>query len=319
MGGFSFGLVRMGNYLTVVDKSLQSVSSQMKAGCHEPAPQLSHAGYLIHNRVLGRGEYSTVYHGTQSSTGRQVAVKTTRHLQLTATRRKGLESELFVLRRLQSVPSANQHFVMLHEALTDKEGSLHIVTDFIAGCELFHIASKHPCGLPEEMALRILRQVFLSVELLHQHDIAHRDLKLENIMYDQTNKRMRLIDFGFAVPTVSTQHGKRKLIYHNKQCGSLHYVAPEIVRQVPYDASKVDVWALGVLTATLLTGEFPFDHADEQQLFDQILSASFSLPPSVSPSAKSFIRAMLHPQPNMRPTVSSLLSHPWWKTTRSVS
>jgi len=304
----------MGNYLTTVDKSLQCVSSQVKSRT-DSTPQLAHAGYMLNGQILGRGEYSTVYHGTDS-TGREVAVKTTRIAQLTTIRRKGLECELRVLRALRKVPLASQHFVMLHDTLSDKEGSLHIVTDYIAGCELFHIAAKHPCGLPEDMALRILRQIFVSVNLLHQNDVAHRDLKLENIMYDQNNKRMRLIDFGFAVPTARTQHGEREWIYHTKQCGSLHYVAPEIVRQVPYEASKVDVWALGVLTATLLTGEFPFDHADEQVLFDQITTASFSLPPHVSPAGKSFIRAMLHPQPEMRPSVASLLTHPWWDTPR---
>ena len=86
---------------------------------------------------------------------------------------------------------------------------------------------------------------------MHQRNVTHRDIKLENILLDETRTRVKLIDFGFST---CIPHEKKVKIF----CGTPSYMAPELVRKSEYDGRQVDMWALGVLLYALLSGTFPF-------------------------------------------------------------
>merc|ERR1719482_1498558 len=101
--------------------------------------------------------------------------------------------------------------------------------------------------------------MLLAVGYLHAHSVAHRDLKLENFLYEsKDNEHLKLIDFGFAK---FWQRGSKKM---EQACGSVHYVAPEVLAHAY--TLKADCWSLGIIVYMLLTGSPPFHGTDDEVL-----------------------------------------------------
>merc|ERR1719181_1105354 len=110
---------------------------------------------------------------------------------------------------------------------------------------------------PESLAAETTRQMLRAVGYLHAHNIVHRDLKLENIMYESKSpdSPVKVIDFGFAKVWDSD-----KLM--QASCGSVAYVSPDVLRGHGY-TSQCDLWSLGVIVFMLLSGYPPFHGSDD--------------------------------------------------------
>merc|ERR1719215_136225 len=134
---------------------------------------------------------------------------------------------------------------------------VNIVMEFMAGGELYNrLASSKRYS--EQLAADTTYQMLLAVAYLHANGVAHRDLKLENFLYESKDSdHLKLIDFGFA-----------KFWDRNKKmeqaCGSVHYVAPEVLAHAYTD--QADMWSLGVIVYMLLTGSPPFHGTDDEVL-----------------------------------------------------
>lgn len=102
--------------------------------------------------------------------------------------------------------------------------------------------------LPEPEAYQIFSQVLSAVRYLHRQGICHRDLKMTNLLIDESNT-VKLIDFGFA------DYANGVL---NSYCGTPAYMAPELMDRREYRGKQVDIWALGVILFKMLTGDYPF-------------------------------------------------------------
>ena len=87
---------------------------------------------------------------------------------------------------------------------------------------------------------------------MHSQNIAHRDLKLENVLIDPKSEQVKIIDFGFSVHCKNDEGGLQQVL------GTPCYMSPEIIDKKTYDPFKVDVWALGVLFYRILVGTYPF-------------------------------------------------------------
>ena len=106
-----------------------------------------------------------------------------------------------------------------------------------------------------------LQQLVAALEYMHHHNVAHRDLKLDNLLLmDTAPPRLKLCDFGFAKKWEEDD----RTMY--TQIGTPVYMSPQQINskksRCGYDAVKADVWALGVLIFVMLLGMFPFDHTD---------------------------------------------------------
>lgn len=89
---------------------------------------------------------------------------------------------------------------------------------------------------------------------MHKRDVVHRDIKLENVWVDEQGGELTCKLHGFSFARMLEKSGSKI----NDWCGTLNYMAPEIINGMPYD-SKVDIWAFGVLCYAALVGKFPFE------------------------------------------------------------
>ncbi|CAG9464548.1 unnamed protein product [Pedinophyceae sp. YPF-701] len=132
--------------------------------------------------------------------------------------------------------------------------------DFVPGGELFHLVSARK-RLPEAEAMCYFAQAVEALHFAHGAGIAHRDLKLENILLDrcphpwEPPARVRIADWGCSKDMVQSLAGRTMV-------GTCAYVAPEVLRTAhsgeTYDGAAADVWSLGVVLYTMLTGCYPF-------------------------------------------------------------
>lgn len=122
------------------------------------------------------------------------------------------------------------------------------------------------------------------------------------------NKNIKIIDFGFS--TCIPNDRKVKIF-----CGTPSYMGPEIVNKTEYCGPPADIWALGVLLFTILSGCFPYRGATDKELYTKISSADYKLPTEVqrmlSSEAIDLLGKLFQIDASKRPTAKEILNHPW--------
>jgi len=257
--------------------------------------------YSVGTKVLGSGMSGPVKLAVCKADGVKYAVKTFQKKGLSAKKQEELKNEVEIYLSLD-----HPHVARL-EMVFESEEEISLVMEHMEGGELYARLSKHK-QYTEELAARSSRQMLLAVAYLHGLHLAHRDLKLENFLYErEDNNHLKLIDFGFAKfwdrSTRMTQ-----------ACGSVHYVAPEVLRK-SYD-EKADVWSLGVIVYMLLTGCPPFRGSDKEVLKkvkEGTPNWDLTYFKRLSPQAQDFTRTLLTFDPCCRPSAAVALEHLWIK------
>jgi len=248
-------------------------------------------------RQVGQGAYAIVRLGLHKPSNTKVAIKTYDKVKLQdPRRRKNVYREVQLLQQLQ-----HPHCIRLREAI-NSSNHIHIIMEYAAGASLRGFVKRKQMRRVEEVeARRLFEQVVRGIQYCHGMNIAHRDLKMENILLDESDN-IKIIDFGFAT---------RSSMKTKAFCGTPSYMAPEIVeRQDHYDL-PADIWALGVLLYALLTGSFPFKGLSDKDLYKNISRGTFDLPDNLPAEARSLIGKMLSMDPEMRPTCREILAHAW--------
>ncbi|XP_034491001.1 serine/threonine-protein kinase grp isoform X1 [Drosophila innubila] len=185
----------------------------------------------------------------------------------------------------------------------------YIFLEYAAGGELFD-RIEPDVGMPQHEAQRYFTQLLSGLQYLHQRGIAHRDLKPENLLLDE-HDNVKISDFGMA--TMFRCKGKERLL--DKRCGTLPYVAPEVLLK-PYHAQPADIWSCGVILVTMLAGELPWDqpsatcrefinwkendHWQTQTPWSKLDTLAISL-----------LRKVLASSPGTRLTLEKILDHKW--------
>lgn len=177
-----------------------------------------------------------------------------------------------------------------------------------------YLKTKDGGKLNEEEARSVFKQLVEGTRYLHERNIAHRDLKLENILIDDDNK-IKIIDFGFSVPV---EKGKLLTVC----CGTPSYMAPELANRKDYDGIGVDIWALGIILYVMLSGKFPFKGIldlirklynsqckgeNDRDLYRKISRCSYERIKDVSIEAQGLISRILRLNPNDRITAAQVL------------
>jgi len=156
----------------------------------------------------------------------------------------------------------------------------------------------------EKQASRCIAQIAKSLKYVHEHHIVHRDLKPENLLIDKQGI-LKLADFGWATYVQDFTNSSLKTI-----CGTLDYLAPEMVKRQPYN-EKVDVWALGIICYELLVGAPPFESIGIHQTIQRIVFDEVMVPDYVSREARDIITMLLQKDPINRPSMEQVLNHSW--------
>ncbi|XP_012710703.1 serine/threonine-protein kinase Chk1 [Fundulus heteroclitus] len=191
-----------------------------------------------------------------------------------------------------------------------KEGpTVYLFLEYCTGGELFD-RIEPDVGMPEKDAHRFFQQLIAAVEYLHNLGITHRDIKPENILLDDKDN-LKLTDFGLA--TMFRFKGRERLL--NRLCGTLPYVAPELLSQQEYRAQPADIWACGIVLTAMLAGELPWDQPTEScQEYSDWLQKKTYLPPwkKIQPVPLSLLSKLLLPFPDARITIADLQKDRWF-------
>lgn len=157
-----------------------------------------------------------------------------------------------------------------------------------------------------------------ALSYLHSRGIAHRDVKLENLLCANTTwpLNVKLADFGFANYVSKTDEPMLSSFV-----GTPYYIAPEMLRGSPH-GQAVDIWASGVVMYILLSGKFPFGGKNESEYYQRVLTKEAYFPSEdwndVSEDAKNLVRGMLCKDPKKRLTADECLKHSWLKRSGVV-
>ena len=215
-------------------------------------------------------------------------------LPISARKKRYVKHEIQIIKMLH-----HPNIVRIFETIEDSN-YLYLVFEYIKGGSLFEYLNSRPHKkLDEGEVKRIFRQIVSTVQYCHKQNVAHRDLKLENILLDEKHN-VKIIDFGFAV--IVNTVCKLDLV-----CGTTLYMAPEIVNHKDYWGPPVDVWSLGVILYVMLSGRFPFTGSNSATINKNIVKGSYIMPREISTSAQNLIAKLLSIDPENRPKCDEIM------------
>ena len=289
--------------------------------------------FYKYGRLIGQGAFGKVNLGLNILTGRIVAVKSfnKNNAELTGDNMKKIKYETDLMKKLN-----HPNITKILEMFEDEKFFL-IIMEYINGGNLFSFVKKRR-KLSEKTAKFLFRQIILGIKYIHEQNIVHRDIKLENLLID-LNNNVKICDFGIGRKITS----KNQLLFD--QCGTLMYMAPEILlsnKEKGYEGFPVDIWSAGISLYIMLSGTLPFNYknkkngneADENEENEEEESISdnsenkkndddnFELQYSIvykdpkhiekiSDEARDLLKGLLNKDPKKRFTCEQILNHPW--------
>eukprot|EP01119_Soliformovum_irregulare_P001245 TRINITY_DN10970_c0_g1_i1.p1 TRINITY_DN10970_c0_g1~~TRINITY_DN10970_c0_g1_i1.p1 ORF type:complete len:302 (-),score=61.82 TRINITY_DN10970_c0_g1_i1:63-860(-) len=190
----------------------------------------------------------------------------------------------------------------------EDDENAYLLMEYVDGCDLYELLQLHQGALSEGGAREVFIQIIQAMTVIHANGIAHRDLKLENIMVAMSSNaefEVKIIDFGLCE------------VYNAGQCegyvGSAEYCAPEIATRSTYDGYLADVWSLGIVLFALLFGAFPYHKKDLHciRLGWPAPEIPFDEDSRVSSLARGLIQDMLSLDPTKRPSIQEIAECEW--------
>ncbi|XP_043118185.1 ribosomal protein S6 kinase alpha-5 isoform X1 [Puntigrus tetrazona] len=268
----------------------------------------------LRENALGEGSFSICRQCTHKKTGQKYAVKIVSKRMEAQT-----QKEIAALKLCDGHPN----IVKLHEIYHDQLHT-YLVLELLQGGELLERIRRKQ-HFSETEASRIMRRLVSAVSHMHDVGVVHRDLKPENLLFtdDTENSEIKVIDFGFA----RLKPPDNQLL--KTPCFTLQYAAPEILKYDGYDES-CDLWSLGVILYTMLSGQVPFQchgkslmHTTAEEIMRKIKQGDFSSEgeawKNVSNQAKDLIQELLTVDPDKRIKMCGLRYNAWLQDDSQLS
>jgi len=293
-------------YSTVSKKTESPTQKSLKS---QPAPveqkKFAPCDFVIESK-LGAGVFGEVFLATSESNGEEVALKR-------ISKRNPKFDAQMVNREITAGESLKHDGIVGYKSHFETLNNIYLVYELVKGhdlCTFMTDRNYEPVG--DKEARNILKQLIRGLIYCHETGIAHRDIKLDNILITPEGKT-KIIDFGLSTSKIQPTDKCKDFV------GSPEYAAPEIMGRKPYNPFKSDVFSVGVVMYGLLFGEFPFSTADR---WDKVAAGTHpairwadkvpSFPGSVSKDAKELIEIMLEVDPEKRVSMEQILSHKWF-------
>jgi len=210
-----------------------------------------------------------------------------------------LRNEIDILKAMD-----HPNIVKLHEVFNHRK-QIYLILELCDGGDLY-------TRLPytEKDSAYIVGKLLSAIKYMHDHLIVHRDLKFENIMFENKDPgaEIKVIDFG-----LSKKFATDKLGFMREGVGTLYSMAPQVLQGV-YD-SQADMWSVGVITYMLLCSHRPFFNKQRKVMIDRIMRCDYSFKKNywdiVSKEAKDFIKKLLVMDPKVRYDAKKAQAHKW--------
>ncbi|RHY25579.1 hypothetical protein DYB32_008221 [Aphanomyces invadans] len=244
------------------------------------------------HRFLGKGGFARCYEITNDATGAKFAGKIVEKQSLVKPKaRLKFTSEIRIHRTLQ------HHRVVQFKHYFEDDANCYMLLELCSNQRL----SEHEVRY-------YIHQLIEGVAYLHSRCVIHRDLKLGNLFLT-ADMQLKIGDFGLASMLDSREEKRRTM------CGTPNYIAPEILNghHNSGHSFEVDIWSTGVVMYTLLVGKPPFETKDVKNTYKLIRANDYSFPPhiSISANAKALVMDLLQKDPTQRPSIGTILAHPF--------
>jgi serine/threonine protein kinase len=221
--------------------------------------------YIIIKKI-GSGSFATVYLAQKDQ--QLYALKVINKTEITAVYEQKLNNEIQILKKIN-----HPNIVKLYDVIETSE-SYYLILEYISGGDLYDLVTSPDFSkLQINDKKKIFNQIAGAVKYLHENNISHADLKLENVLIDK-DRNIKLTDFNLAY---EFNEGEQNSL----RCGSLEYAAPEIILGKLHYPCPSDIWALGVILYILQYGEFPFQQSPGKSpysLYMKIAQAKYEFP-----------------------------------------
>ncbi|KAK7103412.1 hypothetical protein V1264_018313 [Littorina saxatilis] len=255
-----------------------------------------HIGKYRLIKTIGKGNFAKVKLAKHVPTGKEVAIKIIDKTQLNPSSLQKLFREVRIMKLLD-----HPNIVKIFEVI-ETEKTLYLVMEYASGGEVFDYLVAHG-RMKEKEARAKFRQIVSAVQYCHQKHIVHRDLKAENLLLDG-DMNIKIADYGFS----------NEFVPGNKLdtfCGSPPYAAPELFQGKKYDGPEVDVWSLGVILYTLVSGSLPFDGQNLKELRERVLRGKYRIPFYMSTDCENLLKKFLVLNPMKRLSLESIMKDKW--------
>ena len=247
---------------------------------------------------LGFGSFGRVYLVTHKITKKKYALKV-------INKRKLIQAYgncKLIYNEIEIQSKLNHRNIIRLYTKKETDDEIQILLEYAENGNLFNLIQKEN-GLDESKAFLYFIQIVNAVNFLHQNNIIHRDIKPENILFGENNL-LKLCDFGWA----------KEINVNNRItfCGTMEYMAPEIVGSENYDFS-VDIWSLGILLYELIMGHSPFRSQKDRNIVTNIKKHDlvFDKNKNISKECIDLINGLLDANPNKRLKLKDIFVHPF--------
>lgn len=287
--------------------STNSESTRSLSARNSDIEALELKGYNI-GKKIGKGSYATVMtaHYTDG-TGKKIK------LACKIVNRTKAPSDFldkFFPRELDILTKIEYPYIIQTHSILQRGPRIFIFMRFAENGDLLDYVKTHG-PTPEQQAKIWFYQMAKGLRYLHAQNIAHRDLKCENVLL---SKRMniKLADFGFARYCTDTS-GSR--ILSQTYCGSGSYAAPEVVSGVPYNPKIADIWSLGIILFIMINSSMPFDDSNLNRLLSDQRKKKYQFGAKVlsqiTYAVRNVIDSLLEPDIMQRWSLEHILNCRW--------
>jgi len=257
--------------------------------------------------LLGKGAFGEVFKAVslnEKSFGEVVAIKRINIKKINAVKMiKRIRNEIEIQYQL------NHPSVLRLYNFSETDEYVYLIMEYCENGELYkYLQKRHK--LPEEEAKSVMEQLVEGVKYLHHRGILHRDLKLSNLFLT-SNYNLKIGDFGLATQLNESNSEQYTL------CGTPNYIAPEIIQRQPYSL-PTDIWSIGCLFVTLLTGKPPFECKEIPKTLEKVINVSYEIPSYISVTAADLIDKLLQKDPVKRISLDKILDHLFFKTGKAA-
>ncbi|KAI8139428.1 kinase-like domain-containing protein [Fennellomyces sp. T-0311] len=258
--------------------------------------------YYHLGNCIGKGQFGAVYRALDIQTGEIVAIK--------RIKVEDVDVDNEIMQEVDLLKDMDNPNIVRYLGSVQDESHLNIVLEYIENGSI--LSTLKAFGhLPEKLVASYTRKILCGLAYLHEHEVAHCDLKAANILTTKTGD-VKLTDFGVSLNLRIKQDEM------GAPAGTPNWMAPEVI-ELKGASTKSDIWSLGCTIIEMITGKPPYaDMIAMSALYHIVEDDHPPIPECISESLQTFLRACFQKDPTDRPTAQELIQHTWLAPTSSV-